>query len=133
MIQLTGDNVQLHVQAANKADAIQHVGRLLVSGGFIEPGYVESMMGREKQANTYLGNGIAIPHGMQKDSQLIRRTGISVVQIPAGVEWNPGEKVHIVVGIAAKSDEHLGILANLSDVLDDEAIAHRLAQTDNLN
>ena len=130
MIQLTTANVQLDAEAANKAEAIRDVGRLLVAGGFISSGYIESMLGREGQANTYLGNGIAIPHGMQKDSALIRRTGIAVVQIPAGVTWNPGETVHLVVGIAARSDEHLGILANLTDVLDDPAIASRLAQTD---
>src|SRR6266545_4638911 len=129
MIQLTEANVQLQFRAARKEDAIRQVARLLADGGYTEPGYAESMLGREQQANTFLGNGIAIPHGMQKDSQMIRRTGISVVQVPAGVEWNPGERVHLIVGIAARSDEHIGILANLTDVLDDPAIAEQLAQT----
>jgi phosphotransferase system HPr (HPr) family protein len=129
MIQLTDDTVQLNAHADTKEDAIRQVGRLLVESGYIEPGYIESMLGRENQANTYLGNGIAIPHGMQKDRELIRRTGISVVQIPDGVEWHPGDRVHLVVGIAARSDEHLGILANLTDVLDDPQTAQRLAHT----
>ena len=103
---------------------------MLVESGNIAPGYVESMLGREKQANTFLGNGIAIPHGMGKDRELIKQTGVSVVQFPDGVEWNPGQTVRIVVGIAAKSDEHLSILAALTDVLDDTATADRLAHTD---
>ena len=129
MIDLLANNVQLQARARDKEDAIRQAGLLLVEGGFIEPGYVRSMLGREQQANTYLGNGIAIPHGMPADRELIRRTGISVVQVPEGVEWNPGERVHLVVGIAARSDEHLKILANLTDVLDDPETVRRLAST----
>src|SRR5689334_227510 len=62
MIQLTNDHVRLHVQAVSKVDAIGQAGRVLAQNGNIAPGYVESMLGRELQANTYLGNGIAIPH-----------------------------------------------------------------------
>jgi phosphocarrier protein FPr len=129
MIQLTSANIQLHTRATNKEDAIRQAGRVLVQNGNIEPGYVESMLGRELQANTYLGNGIAIPHGMGKDRDLIHRTGIAVVQVPEGVTWNPGETVRLIVAIAASSDEHLGILANLMEVLDSPTLADRLAQT----
>lgn len=114
MIELTPKNIQLHARAKNKDEAIREAGRVLVDSGNIAPGYVESMLGREQQANTYLGNGIAIPHGMQKDRELIHRTGVSVVQFPEGVAWNPGQTVRLVVGIAARSDEHLGILAALT-------------------
>src|SRR5438874_7671964 len=117
MIELTSANIRLGQRATTKEEAIRAAGRVLVEVGNIAPGYVRSMLGREQQANTYLGNGIAIPHGMPADRDLIRRTGISVVQLPEGVEWNPGERVRLVVGIAARSDEHLQILANLTDVL----------------
>lgn len=129
MIQLTPQNIQLHAQARTKEEAIRTAGRVLIDSGNIAPGYVESMLGRETQANTFLGNGIAIPHGMGKDRELIHKTGVAVVQFPEGVEWNPGQTVRIVVGIAAKSDEHLSILAALTDVLDDTATADRLAKT----
>ncbi len=102
---------------------------MLVERGYIAPGYVESMLGREAQANTYLGSGIAIPHGMGEHRELIHRTGVCVVQLPEGVEWSPGQTVRLVVGIAAKSDEHLGVLAALTDVLDDAGLAERLADT----
>jgi multiphosphoryl transfer protein len=128
-MELQAGNVQVRAHARDKDDAIRQAGLLLVEGGFIEPGYVRSMLGREQQANTYLGNGIAIPHGMPADRDLIRRTGISVVQLPDGVEWNPGEHVRLVVGIAARSDEHLQILANLTDVLGESEIADQLATT----
>lgn len=129
MIQLTPQNVRLGAGARNKEEAIRAAGRLLAEGGYILAPYVESMLGRELQANTYLGNGIAIPHGLADDRELILKTGVAVVQFPEGVEWNPGQSVYLVVGIAAKSDEHLGILAALTDVLDDPALAERLART----
>ncbi len=129
MIKLSPQNIRLGVQAKNKEEAIQAAGQVLVDSGVIAPGYIESMLGREGQANTYLGNGIAIPHGMQKDRELIHQTGVAVVQLPAGVEWNKGQTVRIVVGIAAKSDEHLGILSALTDVLDDAKTSRRLAET----
>ncbi len=133
MIQLTPQNIRIGASAANKNEAIRAAGQVLVESGFIEPGYIESMIGREGQANTYLGNGISIPHGMAKDRELIRATGISVVQFPEGVEWGPGKVAHLIVGIAAKSDEHLGVLAALTDVLDDPAKAELLAKTKDAN
>jgi len=131
MISLDPRAVRLGATAADKTDAIRQVGQILVDAGFIEPGYVDSLLAREKVANTFLGNGIAIPHGVPKDRGLIKQTGVAVLQVPAGVEWNPGDRVHLVVGIAAKSDEHLQILSNLTDVLGDPDEAARLAQTTN--
>ncbi|HYF65264.1 MAG TPA: HPr family phosphocarrier protein, partial [Herpetosiphonaceae bacterium] len=129
MFELTTETVRLGAAATSKDDAIRQVGWMLIEGGFIEPGYVTSMLGREQQANTFLGNGIAIPHGMGQDRELIRRTGIAVLQLPAGVEWKDGERARLLIGIAARSDEHLTLLANLVDVLGDEAVAERLATT----
>ncbi len=117
----------------NKTDAIRQVGKLLVDSGFIEPAYVDSLLAREKVANTFLGNGIAIPHGVPKDRGLIKQTGVAVLQVPDGVEWGPGDSVHLVVGIAAKSDEHLQILSNLTSVLGDREEAARLAHTSDPN
>jgi phosphoenolpyruvate-protein phosphotransferase len=129
MLALDSRAVRIGGTPSDKAEAIRQVGDLLVSAGNIEPGYITSMLAREQIANTFLGNGIAIPHGIPKDRELIRKTGVAVLQVPSGVEWNPGEKVHLVVGIAAKSDEHLEILANLTDVLGEPGEAARLAAT----
>jgi phosphocarrier protein FPr len=129
MLALDPSSVRIGGNPADKAEAIRQVGELLVQAGNIEPGYIASMLAREKIANTFLGNGIAIPHGIPKDRGLIRKTGVAVLQVPAGVEWNLGEKVHLVVGIAAMSDEHLEILANLTDVLGEPDEAKRLATT----
>ncbi len=132
MVTLGRENVRLGFAAADKAAAIRQVGSLLVESGFIQPNYIDSMLAREEAANTFLGNSIAIPHGLPQDRDLILNTGIAVVQIPDGVEWNPDETVHLVVGIAAKSDEHLQILTNLTHVLDDPDAIQQLAQTDDV-
>ena len=129
MVSLGPDNVRIAAHALDKADAIHQAGAILVEGGYIHPGYIHSMMKREQVTATYLGNGIAIPHGLPQDRQLIQHTGLSVLQLPEGVEWNPGEIVYLVVGIAARSDEHIGVLAKLTDVLEDGETVMRLART----
>ncbi|MDO6586813.1 phosphoenolpyruvate--protein phosphotransferase [Salipiger sp. 1_MG-2023] len=129
MLTLTNDLVAIGKSATDKADAIAQAVDLLTAAGKIDPRYGASMMGREKVANTFLGNGIAIPHGLPKDRDLIHDTAIAVVQLPAGVDWGSGERARLVVAIAARSDEHLAVLTNLTDVLGDEAEAEKLATT----
>lgn len=129
MIQLGKQSIRLNAQASDKAQAIATVGQLLVDNGNMQAGYIESMLQREKVANTYLGNGIAIPHGLPKDRELIAQTGIAVAQFPQGVQWNHGETVYLVVGIAAKSDEHIELLTNLTHVLDDTEAIKQMAAT----
>lgn len=129
MLQLETANIEVGARAGSKEDAIRQVAGLLVRSGCIEPGYAGSMLGRERVANTYLGKGVAIPHGMPKDRELIRRTGIAVLQVPDGVDWQNGETARLVVGIAARSDEHIEILGNLTGLLDDDALLARLAAT----
>ena len=129
MITLDPANVSLGASPASKEEAIGLVASLLADSGHVDNAYRESMLGREMVANTYLGEGIAIPHGLLKDRDLIKETGIAVVQIPDGLEWNPGEPVRLVVGIAATSDEHIQILSNLTQILADEEEVERLATT----
>jgi multiphosphoryl transfer protein len=129
MITIDERLIRLQSSAADKQEAIRQAGQLLVDSGYIDVGYIASMLGREEVANTYLGNGISIPHGLPKDRDLIKQTGIAVVQVPAGVTWNPGETAQLVVGIAAKSDEHIEVLRRLTHVLGDQEQVARLVQT----
>ena len=80
-MELEISNVQLDARVASKAEAIHKAANLLVNSQYIKPGYIDSMLAREKVANTYLGNGISIPHGLPKDRDLILRTGIAVLQV----------------------------------------------------
>lgn len=126
---LTVRTVGLGAVAADKPAAIRAVAKLLADAGHVEPAYADSMLAREAQADTCLGHGVAIPHGQPQDRGLIRETGIAVLQIPGGVAWNPGQTVRLVVGIAARGDEHLAILTTLTGLLDDEATLEKLAAT----
>jgi multiphosphoryl transfer protein len=129
MLQLESANVRVGAVAGSKEEAIRQVAALLVRSHCIDPGYAESMLAREQVANTYLGKGVAIPHGMPKDRELIQRTGIAVLQVPAGVRWQEGDTARLIVGIAARSDEHLDILSNLTGLLYDDEMVERLSVT----
>jgi mannitol PTS system EIIA component len=123
------ETVRLQARAHDKLDAIRQAGELLIQGGCVEPPYVNGMLAREQTMSTYLGNGVSIPHGQHDDLALVRRTGISVLQIPDGVEWEPGEQAYLVIGIAATSNEHVGVLANLAEIIEDPAAAEQFART----
>ena len=129
MLQLSESQVRLGLSAPDKAEAIRIAGRAMVDSGLIDPGYIDSMLGRENVAGTYLGSGIAIPHGLPEARDLVRRTGVVVAQFPQGVDWGTGELARLVVGIAAKSDEHIAVLQRLTSVLGDPAEAERLGTT----
>ncbi|WP_207481992.1 phosphoenolpyruvate--protein phosphotransferase [Arenibaculum pallidiluteum] len=129
MLQVTERQVRLGLLAADKTEAIRIAGQLMVENGLIEPAYVDSMLGRERLAVTYLGSGIAIPHGLPEARDLVRGTGVVVVQFPQGVDWGTGEAARLVVGIAARSDEHIAVLRRLTGVLGDPAEAERLGTT----
>jgi mannitol/fructose-specific phosphotransferase system IIA component len=125
---LTEETVQLKAQATDKVDAIKQSGELLVEAGCVPPSYVDGMLAREQVLSTYLGNGIAIPHGQFKDLETVYHSGVSVLQLPEGVEWEPGEQAHLVIGLAATSDEHVSVLANLVELLHDPETIRRLVQ-----
>ena len=127
---MTESDVLLGVRVSSKEAAIRAAGQLLITNGAIEPGYVDGMLGREATATTYLGNGLAIPHGRPQDSDLIRGTRVVALQFPAGIEWNDGKIVHLVFGIAAKSDEHIDMLRKLTAIVGDAELANRLAHTE---
>ena len=126
---LSKDRICLQATAADKVGAIRVAGDLLVKSGCVMPEYVEGMLAREQSMSTSLGNGVAIPHGIYENREHILRTGISVLQLTDGVEWDAGDKVYIVIGIAAKSDEHVGVLSNLADVIEQEETLAELLNT----
>jgi phosphocarrier protein FPr len=123
------ERIQLQATALDKADAIRQAGQLLVNSGCVKAQYVEGMLAREETMSTYLGNGVSIPHGQFDNREDILKTGISVLQIPAGVAWEDGEKAYLIIGIAASSDEHIGVLSNLAEVIEDEDLTLKLCQT----
>lgn len=122
---LTADAVRLGRTAADRADAIEQCGGLLVELGAVEPGYVSAMHEREASVSTFVGEGVAIPHGTDASRVLVRRTALAVLQFPDGVDWG-GPTVHLAIGIAASGEEHLGVLSSLAGILTDPEKAARL-------
>jgi len=114
--------------ATDRAGAIDQVGAQLVAAGLVTPGYVAAMHAREAIISTYLGNGIALPHGTSEAESTILGTGLAVAQYPDGVPWGD-EAAHLVIGLAAKSEEHIGILSRLANVLEDAELRGRLGST----
>jgi mannitol/fructose-specific phosphotransferase system IIA component len=128
---LSIEAVRLGRAAADKSDAIRQAGQALLDVGAVEPAYLESMQERERSITTYIGEGVAIPHGTDAGRALVRRTALSFVQFPDGVEWNDGERAMLCIGIAASGNEHTGVLAALARVLldSDKAEALRTAKS----
>ena len=126
---LSKERISLQASAADKADAIRKAGELLVSSGCVLSPYIDGMLAREQSMSTSLGNGVAIPHGVYENRGHILKTGISVLQLANGVEWDDGEKVYLVIGIAASGDEHVGVLSRLADVIEDEENLTKILKT----
>ncbi|MGC9492061.1 fused PTS fructose transporter subunit IIA/HPr protein [Vibrio genomosp. F10] len=128
MLELTIDDIILNQSFNDKIEAIQAIASDLSSKGYVEDGYVEGMLEREAQHSTYLGNGIAIPHGTTQTRGLVQQTGVSLHHFPQGISWGDGNIVYVAIGIAAQSDEHLGILKQLTHVLSNENVELLLKQ-----
>lgn len=128
MLELSESNIHLNANAADKQQAIEMAATALVQADNVENGYLQGMLARELQTSTFLGNGIAIPHGTLDTRSMVKKTGVQVFQFPQGVEWGEGNIAYVVIGIAARSDEHLSLLRQLTHVLSDEDTAAKLAK-----
>ena len=128
MLELSESNIHLNANAADKQQAIEMAASALVQADNVENGYLQGMLAREKQTSTFLGNGIAIPHGTLDTRSMVKKTGVQVFQFPQGIEWGEGNIAYVVIGIAARSDEHLSLLRQLTHVLSDEDTAAKLAK-----
>lgn len=118
-------NIRTGLPSEPKEAAIRRAGELLAAGGYVEPGYADAMLRREESATTYMGMGIAIPHGTSDAKKCVLHSGIVVLQYPGGVAFG-NEKAYLVVGIAGVGDAHLDILARLGEVFGDEELLRRL-------
>ncbi|EKS9648369.1 fused PTS fructose transporter subunit IIA/HPr protein [Salmonella enterica] len=126
MFQLSVQDIHPGEQAGNKEEAIRQIAAALAQAGNVAGGYVDGMLAREQQTSTFLGNGIAIPHGTTDTRDQVLKTGVQVFQFPQGVTWGEGQVAYVAISIAASSDEHLGLLRQLTHVLSDDSVAEQL-------
>ncbi|QEK96647.1 PTS mannitol transporter subunit IIA [Bacillus amyloliquefaciens] len=119
-------NIKLNQTVNSKEDAIRLAGQTLIDNGYVKNGYVEKMFEREETSSTFMGNFIAIPHGTEDAKDEVLHSGISVIQIPEGVEYGEGNTAKVVFGIAGKNNEHLDILSNIAIICSEEENIERL-------
>ncbi len=126
------EGVKLGQASVTKEEAIQAAGELLKSIGCVGDGYIEAMQEREKLVSTYMGLGVAIPHGTTQAKGEVKKSGIVMLQYPDGVDFG-AEKAQLVFGIAGVGDEHLDLLANISNALEDEELLEKLKTTNDVD
>ena len=131
LFRLGAENVFLGRTATHKEDAIRFAGEQLVKGGYVQPEYVEAMLEREKLTPTYLGESIAVPHGTVEAKDRVLKTGVVFCQYPEGVRFGEDEDdiARLVIGIAARNNEHIQVITSLTNALDDDTVIERLANT----
>ncbi|WP_345917263.1 PTS sugar transporter subunit IIA [Eremococcus coleocola] len=134
MMKLTNETVLLNQSVATKEEAIHLAGELLVKAGFVSPEYVDAMLEREKIVSTYMGNFLAIPHGTDEAKKHILNSGISLVQVPAGVEFGNGDKpAKVIIGIAGKGDDHLEVLSTVAIAFSEIEVAEQIINASNVD
>ena len=119
------ENVKVGCKADTKENVIRQVGQMLVDSGYVNPSYVDAMVKREESFSTYMGNELALPHGVEEAKNEIKASGIAVMIFPEGTDWG-GETVKVVVGIAGVGEEHLQILSVIAEQALEEGNMERI-------
>jgi mannitol/fructose-specific phosphotransferase system IIA component len=125
---LPRDAVHLGLPPADRDDVVRRTGDLLVELGNVTADYVATMHEREAMVSSFVGAGVAIPHGTDEGRAMVQRAGLTFLQYPEGVDWD-GQTAHVVIGIAAAEDEHLLVMSRLATVMLDPDKAERLHTT----
>ncbi|MFB4370599.1 MULTISPECIES: phosphoenolpyruvate--protein phosphotransferase [unclassified Pseudomonas] len=128
MLELHPSQIQMGRQAVDKQEALALLADSLVTDGLVAAGYLDGMQARERQGSTYLGQGIAIPHGTPETRDQVFETGMRLIQFPQGVDWGDGQRVYLAIAIAARSDEHLHLLQLLTRALGEGDLSQALRE-----
>ena len=126
------ESIHLNQPSVSKEEAIRRAGELLVERGCVEPSYIDAMLEREKLVSTYMGMGIAIPHGTAQAKGTVKKTAITMLQYPEGVDFGD-EKAQLVFGIAGIGNEHLDLLGKIAACLDDPEVLEKMKTTDDVD
>jgi PTS system mannitol-specific IIC component len=117
---LVPESVVLNGSASTRDAAIDEAGQLLLARGAVDDDYIRAMHEREESVSTYMGSFLAIPHGTNAAKDHIRKSAVSVIRYPDGIDWN-GKQVKFVVGVAGINNEHLHILSSIAKVFTNKA------------
>lgn len=114
------ENIILNASFANKKEAIEACADIFINGGYTDPSYKDDMIARDADVSVYMGNGVALPHGLSSSKQTIRHSGICFIQVPNGVDFN-GETAYLLIGVAGRGEEHVEILGQIAQTLCEES------------
>lgn len=123
---LSTEKVKLNVSVKDKYEAIRMVGQMLVDAGHAPQAYIDKMIEREDALSTYIGGGLAMPHGTNESKALIQTTGMAIIIVPAGVDFGGEEPAQLVIGLAAVGDDHLDILTNVAMLVSEDDDMQRI-------
>ncbi|WP_169087643.1 PTS sugar transporter subunit IIA [Paenibacillus sp. PL91] len=123
---LSTEKVKLNVSVKDKYEAIRMVGQILVDAGHAPQAYIDKMIEREDALSTYIGGGLAMPHGTNESKALIQTTGMAIIIVPAGVDFGGEEPAQLVIGLAAVGDDHLDILTNVAMLVSEDDDMQRI-------
>ena len=128
-LKLNVNDISIIEGAFLKQNAIKAVSEKMINAGLVKNDYTLAMFDRDAQISTFLGNGIAIPHGTIEKRDSVIETGLKVIYYPQGIKWDEDNNIaYVVIGIAAKSNEHLDILRKLTRaVIADDTLERILA------
>lgn len=113
---LAESSIHLDASASSRDDAIRQAGTALLAAGAIDPSYIDAMLERENSVSTFVGEGVAIPHGTLAGKDAVKSDALSLLRFPEGVDWD-GNDVRIAIGIAAKGNGHIALLSQLATIL----------------
>ena len=127
---LAESSINLTASATGRDDAIRQAGAALLATGAIEPSYIDAMLERENSVSTFVGEGVAIPHGTLAGKDAVKGDALVLLRFPEGVDWD-GNEVSVAIGIAAKGNGHIALLSQLATILlePEKAAALRSATT----
>ena len=114
------DNIILNASFRDKKEAIEACADIFIKGGYTDEGYKADMIERDADVSVYMGNGVALPHGLSSSKETIKNSGICFIQVPKGVDFD-GETAYLLIGVAGRGEEHVDILGQIAQTLCDEA------------
>lgn len=123
------NNLLLELGAMEEEEAIELAGRILWQNGYVEKEYIDGMKRREKEHSTYIGYGIAIPHGTDDSLSYVKKSGISVLQFKEGINYKD-QTVYMIIGIACKEEDVIQELMQITDILAKEDLREKLLHVD---
>jgi mannitol/fructose-specific phosphotransferase system IIA component len=129
LIQASG--IRIAAAASSREEAVALCGKTLLELGAVSAEYVPAMWEREQIISSYMGEGVAMPHGTDEARKFVNFDQLVFLRFVNDIDWD-GVPVRACIGIAANGDQHGQILGNLAEVLIDDDKRGELFSTESV-